>query len=155
MPLTLNVGLSRKVGEANYGSRGANVNVELEVDSSLIGEPDKLKERIRQLFSLVRATLAEELNGGNGHGAASPNRSQANGQQSAGQPNGNAQPGSGPRPATQSQVKALYAITKSQGRNLNQLLRDRFRIGKPEQLSIGEASRLIDELKSAENREGG
>ena len=54
-----------------------------------------------------------------------------------------------------SQVKALYAITKSQGLNLNQLLRERFRIGRPEQLSIGEASRLIDELKSGENRGGG
>jgi hypothetical protein len=50
-------------------------------------------------------------------------------------------------------VKALYAITKSQGLNLNQVLRDRYRIGKPEQLSIREASQLIDELKSAESGE--
>ena len=47
--LKLNAGFSRKVGEPNYGSRGASVNVELEVESNLIGDPDALKRRIRQL----------------------------------------------------------------------------------------------------------
>ena len=39
--LRLNAGFSRKVGETNYGSRGARVNVELEVESKLIGDPDE------------------------------------------------------------------------------------------------------------------
>ena len=34
--LKLNIGLSRKVGEANFGSRGASVNLELEVESGLV-----------------------------------------------------------------------------------------------------------------------
>ena len=42
MPLKLNVGLNRKVGEQNYGSRGASVNVEMELESSLVGEPSRL-----------------------------------------------------------------------------------------------------------------
>jgi hypothetical protein len=36
MPLKLNVGLSRKIGEENYGSRGASVNLELELDAGCI-----------------------------------------------------------------------------------------------------------------------
>jgi len=68
MPLTLNVGLSRKVADNNYGSRGASINVELEVESAVANEPGKLKDRIRQIFGLVRESLVEELNG-NGSGA--------------------------------------------------------------------------------------
>src|SRR5439155_26010436 len=66
MPLKLNVGASRKVTDNNYGSRGASMNLELELDASLVADPPKLQERIRELFGLVRASLAEELNG---HGA--------------------------------------------------------------------------------------
>ena len=61
--LKLNVGFSRKVGEANYGSRGASVNLELEVESGLAHEPDSLRERVRQLFRMARASVEEELNG--------------------------------------------------------------------------------------------
>ena len=63
MPLKLNVGLSRKVGEANYGSRGASVNLELELEAGLVSEPDRLQDRIRQLFRLAKQSVDEELNG--------------------------------------------------------------------------------------------
>ena len=61
MPLTLSVGLSRKVGEANYGSRGANVNFTVELESSLIREPDQLREKVRYLFHLAKEAVEEEL----------------------------------------------------------------------------------------------
>src|SRR5260370_34209584 len=117
--MKINVGLCRKIGESNYGSRGATVNLEIELDSSLVGEPARLKERIRQLFALVRTSLAEELNGGNGNshgqqpnGEAHP----ANSQNGNGKGNGhstgaqNGQRSGGRRAATQAQVKAIYAI---------------------------------------------
>lgn len=161
--LKLNVGASRKVGDNNYGSRGASVNLEMELDASLLQEPARLQERIRDLFGLVRKSLAEELNGGNGNGHNGDNSSArastsinntvpSNGN---GAQEGNGRRTSAPRAATQSQVKALFAIARSQGQDLHQLLRDRFHIGSPDQLSIREASQLIDDLKGTAGREGG
>ena len=63
--IKLNAGFSRKVGEANYSSRGASVNLELELESSLISDPDKMHEKIRNLFLLARKAVDEELK--NGH----------------------------------------------------------------------------------------
>ena len=50
MPLKINVGLNRKIGEANYGSRGACVNIEVEVEPTLVEKPDQLRERVHYLF---------------------------------------------------------------------------------------------------------
>ena len=64
--LRLNAGFSRKVGEANYSSRGASVNVDLELESALIQEPEKLHEKIRVLFAIAKKAVDEELKNGNG-----------------------------------------------------------------------------------------
>lgn len=158
MSMRLNVGLSKKVGEANYGSRGASVNLDLELDSALVAEPARLQDRIRQLFALVRTSLQEELNGngngnGNGHAAnhdpnpiphSSPSKSNGNG--------GSHQ--SSERPATPAQIKALYAITRQQALNLDELLQDRYRVHRPDELTLRQASRLIDSLKSSDHQPG-
>jgi hypothetical protein len=149
MPLKLNVGASKKIADNNYGSRGASVNVEMELDSTLVAEPAKLQDKIRQLFGLVRVSLAEELNGGNG----SPKPADDNSNGAA--PASNGQGSNLPRPATQSQVKAIHAISRSKQVNLGKLLRDRFHVGKPDDLSIKEASSLIDELKNGNGQGGG
>jgi hypothetical protein len=151
MPLKLNVGLNKKIGEANYGSRGASVNVELELDSGLVTEPGKLQERIRQLFGVVRASLAEELKGhSNGQARSSDrppvNQPQTNGN-GTGQRSDNGQK-TQPRPATQSQVRAIGAIAKRLQLDLDDLLRTRYQVRRTQDLSIKEASQLIDELKS-------
>jgi hypothetical protein len=61
MPLKTNVGISRKVADNNYGSRGASVNLEVELDSSLVQEPERLQDRIRQVFRLAQQSVEEEL----------------------------------------------------------------------------------------------
>ena len=144
MPLKLNIGLSKKIGQPDYGSLGASVHVELELDSGVIGEPDRLKQQIRHLFGLAKSSIDEELNGErqvsqNGHGPA------ANG--NGGHGHASRHPANG-RVATNSQVRAIRAITSRRGLDLEQLLGSRFRLQRPEDLSLADASALIDELKT-------
>jgi hypothetical protein len=148
MPLRLNVGLNRKLGETNYGSRGASVNVEMELDSTLIGEPTKLQERIRQAFAIVRTSLAEELNG---HAAAKTNGT--NGHTNGTSDDMASRPAGNVRTATQSQVRALHAIAKNKGVVLGRLLQGRYQVDRPEDLTIKQASELIDTLKSPSSGE--
>jgi hypothetical protein len=153
MPLKLNVGLSRKVADQNYGSRGASVNVELEVESALAADPAKLRDRIRLTFGSIRDSLVEELNGSTTNGQQP--RSNGNGQTqvpSNGSNGNNGQRSSTPRPATQSQVRAITAIAKRRQINLVELLGSRFNVRQAQDLSIKQASQLIDELK---NDQGG
>jgi hypothetical protein len=145
MPLKLNCGLSQKVGEANYGSRGASVNIELELDSGLIAEPAKLHERIRQLFGHLRSSLAQELNGGNRHNSQAKDSREP--------PSANAQTGNGGqqkpyRPATQSQVKAIVAISGRQQLDLESYLQRHYGVQQPKDLDVTTASKVIDSLKS-------
>lgn len=147
--LKLNVGLSKKIGLPDYGSRGAAVNLELELESSLVGDPDRLKERIRQLFAMAKASIDEEL------AAQSPTGNQANCGNSAGNGHTNSRRRDGTRRATASQVRALVAIAERRQLDLEGLLADRYGTRDAAELSITEASSLIDELKGAVNGTGG
>jgi hypothetical protein len=140
--LTLNVGFNRKVGEANYGSRGASVELQLELESGLVDQPDRLRERIRQLFVLAKTCVDEELNST----PATDNSGHAT--------NGNGHRRNGARKATGSQARALHLIADRQGIDLAGLLRERFGVDQAGDISITEASALIDELKGQTNGNG-
>ncbi len=137
--LKLNVGFTKKVGEANYGSRGASVNLELEFDSSLVGDSERLRERIKQLFVMAKTAVDEELT------ATRPSDSCRHGSDGKGHTGGRRRDGT--RPATANQVRALGAIAEKQGLELTDRLHARFGVHDPAELTITEASGLIDELK--------
>jgi hypothetical protein len=149
MPLKTNVGVSRKIADNNYGSRGASVNLEVELDSSLISEPARFHDRIRQFFRLAQQAIDEELTRQNGNGKASHQTNAANGRAAESSHNGNGHAKPNGRRATASQVRALHAIASRQGLDLAQTLQERFGIDYAEDLGIGQASSLIDELKGA------
>jgi hypothetical protein len=147
MPIKLNCGLSRKVADQNYGSRGASINVEVEVESSLAGNPTALKDRIKRIFGLVRDSLNEELNGASNEARpTSQNAQQPSG--GAGTGNGNGQRAAPVRAATQSQIRAIGAIAKRLRINLDELLGTRFQVKRAQELTIKQASQLIDELNA-------
>ncbi len=176
MSVKLNIGLSRKVGETNYGSRGASINLEVELDNGVLNNPGQLRERVHDLYMLARQSVDEELQrpadagpnepsheNGNGH-ARTNGHSNGNGHANghAANSNGNASNGNGHSNghsngqhkrvevagATQSQIRAIFAITKRQGLDPHKVINDRFRVHKMEELTIREASAIIDELKN-------
>jgi len=83
---------------------------------------------------------------GNGH---SGNGHTGNGRKTAGQ-NGYSRRGESGT-VTQSQVRAIYAISRRNGVNPAELARERFHVNRLEELTVREASSLIDELKSEQS----
>lgn len=150
----LSIGLSKKLGLPDYGSLGASCNVEVELDNSLISEHDKLQQHVRRAYVACAQAVNDELARQRtpANGAASPNKPANDNPSNGKQGNGTAEPrnghGNGARGATQSQVRALHAIAKDQGLNLNEFLREHFEVRKPEELSIKQASQAIDKLKN-------
>jgi hypothetical protein len=62
MPLKLNVGLSRKIGQPDYGSLGASCHLEVELDQSLVFDDlEGLHERIKNVFAACRQAVTDEL----------------------------------------------------------------------------------------------
>ena len=205
MPVKLNIGLSRKVGEPNYGSRGASIHLEVEMENGVLNDPALMRGRVQDLYALARQSVDDELqrpadeamvdlvpaeqqaqrptnghsnngqasngrhtNGNGGHGqpqASRPANGRANGtsNNSAGNPvsrtaepvtNGDINHRNGHTNrievarATQSQIRAIFAITKRQGLDPHTVISERFRVHRMEDLTIREASAIIDELKS-------
>ena len=136
MPAKLNVGASRKVADGRYGSRGASVNLEIELDHSLVFEPAKLHERIRQIFNFAHQALVEELK------RDQPLRSSDADSATMAKPNNQ------PRFATAAQVKAICGIAKQLGVDLADALHQQFGVHRPDELTVKQASALIDSLKA-------
>ncbi len=131
--IKLNAGISRKIGQPNFGSRGASVNVELELESSAAQDTNVLQQKIRGLFAIAKTAVDEEL-GRTSAGAGRPAQSPAsNGARDA-------------RPATDSQLRAIRAISERLGLDPEAQAQQQFNRALDE-LSLPEASRLIDHLK--------
>ena len=150
--IKLNCGISRKVGEPNFGSRGASVNVELELDSAAAQDAKLLHDRIRRLFALAKASVDEEL------GIAAANEAPQQPSQPSNPPapshtaptsNGNSN-----KPATDGQLRAIWAICNQLGIDQDAEAQRTFR--RPvSQLTVLDASKLIDHLKQVQGSAGG
>lgn len=56
MPLSINVGLSRKASK-DYQSTGCSINVVAELDQSLLAWPDELQQQIDALYRQAEEAL--------------------------------------------------------------------------------------------------
>ena len=163
MPMKLNVGISRKVGLPNYGSVGASCNLEMELDAGLLEKDlDGFHARIRGAYVAAHQAVHDELARlqvpvDDGADRASQKPSRALSRTACATPNGNGSSSSleGDRvrirkSATPNQVKAIIAISRKQDADLVGLLRHDYAAERVEDLTIREASELIDRLRSQE-----
>lgn len=157
--IRLNVGLNKKIGEPNYGSRGASINLDVELATGDLEDTAQLQARIRGLYDLAREALVEELDGEHSADARNTN-GHARGQDSprgrsiphpGGNGRGNGGNGNGHHRSdaamTASQRRAISAIAGRLGIDPAEEIRSQFGLGF-DRLSIAQASRVIDHLKA-------
>jgi len=146
--LKLHVSSSKKIGQPDYGSLGASVGLELELDTALASDPDALNGRVRKLFDLARQAVEHELQGQQRNGPGSSAR------------DNRTSGGNGDRPiryATASQVRAIRAICGRLKLDADREANQRFNVDDLDELTLAQASTMIDDLKSltTADRNGG
>ncbi len=140
MPLKLIIGRSKKIGEPNYGSRGATVGLEVEADVGLLNQPQQLHDRIAKLFRIANESIEQELNGGKAPTVATTVQGRIAAVTEA-----------AAKPATGKQIRAIYALAKQSEIDVVDALQSRFGVERPEELSVIQASQFIDLLKPSAN----
>jgi hypothetical protein len=150
MPLKLNVGVSRKIGMPDYGSLGASCNLEVELDGALLHHDlAAFHAQVRDAYVAAHQAVHDELDRLQHvpQGPASPPRNRLT--VFAGSDTRGGDPPRRPPspPATPKQIRAIGALARRLGVDLDAVLAERHGVSRPEELSLAEASRLIDELK--------
>lgn len=153
MPTKVSIGLSRKAGLPDYGSIGASCHVELELGNDVLdGDQTRFRQHVQRAYAACRQAVESELalehDASPSRAAASPHGNghhRSNGQSHRNGSNGNVRTTNG-RSATQSQVRAINAIANRNRVDLAPFLQQRG-VHAVADLSIGDASSLIDELK--------
>jgi hypothetical protein len=149
MPLTLNVGLSKKIGQKDYGSLGATCNVQVELDGSVMQHDlETFHRHVKNAYVACSQAVNDELARQQGNVQESDARSQQTPQ--AAQPtNGTTSTANGHRASQKQLDYAAQLAGQIRGlgtRRLETLSHNLY--GKPlTDLGSIEASGLIDVLK--------
>ena len=146
MPVKINVGVAKKIGQPDFGSAGATCNVEFELDGGFDnGSTERFQDAVRRAYAACREAVESELTS---HKEGS--KPQPGGQHQSPPTNpvtNQSNSGTQIRGATASQVRAIHAIANGNGVALAGAL-GRFNVTRPDELSIRDASSLIDQLKN-------
>ena len=135
------VGLTKKIGQPDFGSIGASCQIEIELEGVEPTDP-RIAERIQQAYATCRRAIQAELDAFDS-GQAAPARVDHS-QNSRAAP----QRGGSDRNATAAQVNVINVITKKMKLDLAGFLQGQYGTSRPEELDIRQASKVVDELKS-------
>ena len=145
MAMKISVGLQKKVGQPNFGSLGASCHVEFEIDPSLVeNNIDGFHNKVNGAFLACRQAVNAQLRqqGSGAVEAATAIQKQLPARQPDRRPE--SQRGG---TVTPNQLKAIYGLARRNRLAPQKLVHERFDRYVPEDLTIREASELLDELK--------
>jgi hypothetical protein len=150
MPLSINVGLSRKASK-DYQSTGVSINVTAELDQSLLARPEELQQEVANLYAQAAHAMDRQAGRPDSQPPPAPGRGYGNGR-SGGYRNGNGTVRTANRSnrngggMTESQRKAILAIARRA--EIDPIYEAEQIIGVPlDDLTLRQASELIDHLK--------
>ena len=146
--IKLNVGACRKVSDNHYRSKGGNVNIELELDSSLALDSTKLRDHIRKLFDIANASLSEELQSNNEPASGEEFRNQPNESSFNGNGAGHAVTVTPVRFATEKQIICIQGLARKHGIPVPELLKQAG-VRVFNEMSVRQASAMIEGLKGS------
>jgi hypothetical protein len=151
MGVKLSVGLQKKVGLPDFGSFCASCHVEMEVDRYLLeNDLDGFHQKVSDAFVACKQAVNDQLALANESATKTDIQDEVKPARDV-QPNLRKSNGHAPRPVTgtvtQSQIRAIHAISRRSSLDAASLLKERFNADRFESLSIREASELIDHLK--------
>ena len=146
--IKLNVGACRKVSDNHYGSKGGNVNIELELDSSLALDSQKLRDHIRKLFDLANASLSEELQGTTESASVEESHYHRDGANLNGNGAGNEVSVPPVRYATEKQIVCIQGLARKHGIPVPELLKQAG-VRVFNDMSVRQASAMIESLKGS------
>jgi hypothetical protein len=170
MPLRLTVGIARKLGLPKFSSIGASCNLELELPEGLLHtDLGAFQRQVRDAYVACHQAVHDELarlqsqpevpiatlcapvdnhdrQDPPGDGAGHRNGSGSRASDAPARMGGSS--GRAARPATSNQIKALRAIARTQRADLEGLILDEHGVDRPEDLTLDQASALIDQLKA-------
>lgn len=159
MPLSINVGLSRKASR-DYQSSGISINVGAELDQALLAKPEELQKTVGDLYAQAQDALERQASNmttpdrNDGHPDDRPttrsyrdDRDPSRGRQTNGRSNGrrNGGNGNGGR-MTDSQRRAILAIADRIRTDARAECRD-IMGDDLDDLTLRQASEFIDHLK--------
>jgi hypothetical protein len=130
--------------DVDYSSCSCSAGAEVELASGV--SPEELKEKLRALYGLLEEAVDEQLRGGP---QPAPPEAQRPLPEKARRALA-AQAGGNGRKATRAQLKAIQAIAGERGmgeEDLAEWLEEEFSVERAEELSVKDASALIDRLK--------
>ena len=146
MAMKISVGLQKKVGQPNFGSLGASCYVEFEIDPALIeSNMDGFHNKVNGAFLACRQAVNAQLRQQEGSQPDLPTTATHKALQDR-------RPERRPEPlrsgtVTPNQLKAIYGLARRHRLDPQKLVNERFDRYVPEDLTIREASELLDELK--------